>query len=127
MAKNKFKNLNNEIEEILTSTFGQKVIVKQSFYEKKTSDQYDIWYFQYHNGAYETLISIPRCCHGTQCHTITDIEKFKKEFGNNNNKDAYLIFEDDVINCTYSLDVYQAFKFITALKEKGFELAEFDL
>jgi len=120
-----FKKLDTVIEDILTSTFKEKVIVKQSFLKPETNDECGAWYFQYYNGVYETLIEIPRYFAYAKCYTITDIEKFNKEFKNCDSKDAFLIFEKDIINSDHFLNTYQAYRFIKSLKKHGFELADF--
>lgn len=47
---------------------------------------------------------------------LTQLERLKE------NKAIYLIFNHDVINCSWHLPVYDAYRFVNAMLEYGFKM-----
>ena len=119
---NAFSDLDVYIEKILSKTFNKEIKVKNSYYVEETDDESACWYFQFEYLSNERLIQIMPFINGVELYTIEDIETFKKEFPLKENKAIYLIFNHDVINCSWHLPVYDAYRFVNAMLEYGFKM-----
>ncbi len=125
--KLKFEDWGSVMEDVLQYTFNKEVKIKRMW------KQDWCWYFQYHNGAYDVYLAVPKHISDTKYFHIIDgkLNVFYEEFNNSANRWEFPLDRRDIINHYegVSFDVIESYRFVEALrlqyiKVKGLKFKE---
>lgn len=122
-----FENLGSVIKVVIHNTFATKYELVNCDYDPDTESLCGCWYIHAKGEDRDIILQIPRFMHSVQYSIIKDLETFNKEFWRQPDKIGYLICNDKIIDYDHYLNPYQAYRFISEIKDLGIRLDEFNL